>query len=145
MSLSSLNNTSRHAVKALIYRDDVSMLLQQRDNSPGLLFPNTWTWFGGLVEPGEEWKEALKRELIEELGCLPGVIENELFQWAWTGDEPALNHIFPVYCQVEDREFLLTEGQAMGWFSLDSIKNQVLTPLVYENIHEISSFLLNLI
>ncbi len=86
-----------HSVKALIYRDDGSMLLQQEDSSPGLPFPNTWTWFGGLVEPGEDLENALARELIEELGCLLGKVEGDLFRLEWTGEEPALNHTYFPY------------------------------------------------
>lgn len=130
-----------HAVKALIYRDDCSMLLQQRDNSPGLLFPNAWTWFGGLVEPGEDLKDALRRELIEELGCLLGQIEEELFQWKWTGPQPALNHVFPVYCQVRDKELILMEGKAMAWYSLIQMEKLALTPLISEHFQRISGFL----
>jgi 8-oxo-dGTP diphosphatase len=132
-----------HAVKALIYRDDGSMLLQQRDSSPGLPFPNTWTWFGGLVEPREDLESALARELIEELGCLPGRIEGELFQWKWTGENPALNHIFPVQCQVKDRDLTLMEGQAMQWYYLREIFDLNLTPLICKNISKISNFLKN--
>lgn len=139
--MSSSSSSEAHAVKALIYRDDGCLLMQQRDNAPGLPFPNTWTLFGGLVEPGEGLKDALKRELIEELGCLPGSIESELFQWEWQGDDPDLNHIFPVYFQVGDRDMVLMEGQAMGWYSLESLKSLVLTPLVSENISKISAFL----
>ena len=96
-----MESISHHAVKALIYRKDGSMLLQQRDDIPGLAFPNTWTWFGGLVEPGENLKDALHRELTEELGCIPGRVEEELFQWRWSGPQPALNHIFPIYFQAK--------------------------------------------
>ncbi|MEB3826893.1 NUDIX hydrolase [Phormidium sp. CCY1219] len=137
--MSSSSSSEAHAVKAIIYRDDGCLLIQQRDNTPGLPFPNTWTLFGGLVESGESLEDALKRELIEELGCLPGSIESELFQWEWQGEDPALNHIFTVYCQVGD--LVLMEGQAMGWYSLESLKRLVLTPLVSENVSKISAFL----
>ena len=136
-----MESISHHAVKALIYRKDGSMLLQQRDDTPGLAFPNTWTWFGGLVEPGEDLKDALERELIEELGCIPGRIEDELFQWRWSGKEPAVNHIFSVCFLVNEIDLVLMEGKAMKWYSLEEICELNLTPLVYNNISRISSFL----
>lgn len=139
--MSSSSSSEAHAVKALIYRDDGCLLMQQRDNTPGLPFPNTWTLFGGLVESGESLEAALKRELIEELGCLPGSIESELFQWEWKGEDPALNHIFTVYCQVGLSDIVLMEGQAMGWYSLQNVEQLLLTPLVSENLSKISAFI----
>ncbi|MCZ2208043.1 NUDIX domain-containing protein, partial [Cylindrospermopsis raciborskii] len=130
-----------HAVKALIYRNDGSMLLQQRDSNPDLPLPNTWTWFGGLVELGEELENALERELIEELGCLPGKVEEELFRWEWTGEEPALNHIFSLPFQVKESDLTLMEGQSMGWFYLSEIFELSLTPLVFENLSKVAKFL----
>jgi 8-oxo-dGTP diphosphatase len=136
-----LETYANHAVKALIYRNDGSMLLQQRDISPGLPFPNAWTWFGGLVEPGEDLENALARELIEELGCLPGKVEGELFRWEWTGEEPALNHIFSLPFQVKESDLTLMEGQSMGWFYLSEIFELSLTPLVFENLSKVAKFL----
>lgn len=130
-----------HAVKALIYRRDGQMLLQQRDDTPDLPFPGHWTFFGGQVEPGESLQEALERELIEELGCVPGRIGEELFQWAWRGRGAAQNHCFPVSCDIDDTIFSLGEGQAMGWFRVDELIRLRLTPGVWDNISVISQFL----
>lgn len=130
-----------HAVKALIYRRDSRILLQQRDRKPGLPFPGCWTFFGGQVEVGESFKSALQRELVEELGCVPGRVGEELFRWVWTGENPAQNHCFSVYCEVDDDALVLNEGQAMSWFSLEGLQNIPLTPGVYENLPIIAVFL----
>ena len=130
-----------HAVKAIIYREDRHILFQQRDYTPGIIFPGYWTFFGGQVEAGENLKEALRRELQEELGCIPGCIEEELFQWAWTGENPSQNHYFPVRYGVNDDVLELNEGQAMRWFSFEDLQNIELTPGVYENLFQLSRFL----
>ena len=130
-----------HAVKALIYRSDRHILLQQRDLKPGLTFPGYWTLFGGQVEMGENFKAALRRELIEELGCVPGPVGDELFQWEWKGENPALNHCFAVRCEVSDELFVLNEGRAMSWFSLFGMKELLLTPGVVEKMPRIAAFL----
>jgi 8-oxo-dGTP diphosphatase len=131
----------RHAVKALIYRRDGKMLLQQRDEIPQLPFPGHWTFFGGQVEPGESLHEALERELVEELGCVPGRIGDELFQWTWHGPGAAQNHCFPVHCELDGANFLLGEGQAMEWFRLEEITALRLAPGVRDNIPIIRKFL----
>lgn len=43
------------------------VLLQLRDDSPGIPYPNCWGTFGGQVEDGETPFQAIVRELREEL------------------------------------------------------------------------------
>lgn len=133
-----------HAVKALIYRSDGRILLQQRDHAPGLPFPGFWTFFGGLVEQGEDLRNALERELLEELGCVPGRVGEELFCWEWRGAGAALNHIFPVQCQVGDEALVLGEGLAMRWLSLEDLKAVLAVPGVVENLPRIEQFLVSM-
>jgi len=130
-----------HAVKALIYRPSGCILLQQRDDKPDLPFAGRWTFFGGQVEPGEDLVEALRRELLEELGCLPGLVGDELFQWDWHGAQPARNHYFSVLCDVADEALVLNEGQAMAWMNLDELSNLPTTPLITDNIGHITQFI----
>lgn len=130
-----------HAVKAIIYSSDGHVLLQQRDYTSGILFPGCWTFFGGQVEAGENLKDALQRELLEELGCVPGQVEDELFRWAWLGEPPAQNYFFPVFCEVNNDALELNEGQAMSWFSIEGLKDINLTPGVYENLPQIAIFI----
>ena len=140
-----MNNLVNQAVKALIYRSDGNILLQQRDCAPGLPFPGYWTFFGGLVEPGESLQDALKRELIEELGCVPGQLETKLFQWEWQSDWASTqNHFFSVYCEIETNNLELKEGKGMAWFALEDFIELPLTPDVYENFSGIVSFLAEL-
>jgi 8-oxo-dGTP diphosphatase len=130
-----------HAVKALIYRPSGCMLLQQRDDKPNLPFAGRWTFFGGQVEPGENLADALCRELLEELGCLPGQVYKELFQWDWHGVQPAHNHFFSVRCNVADEDLVLNEGQAMGWYSLGELPGLPTTPLITDNMRHIVRFI----
>lgn len=136
-----MNNFAVHAVKAIIYRGDGRLLLQQRDRALHLTFPGCWTFFGGQVEAGESLMDALQRELAEELGCVPGLVGSELFQWAWHGENPAQIHYFPVHCAVNDEALELNEGLAMSWYSFEGLQNIQLTPGVYENLKKIAVFL----
>jgi 8-oxo-dGTP diphosphatase len=138
-----LTEPVNHAVKALIYRNDGRILLQQRDYASGLPFPGFWTFFGGLVEQGENLRNALERELREELGCVPGQVGEELFCWEWHGAGAAHNHVFPVQCQVGDEALVLGEGLAMRWLSLEDLKTVPAVPGLIENLAKIEEFLVS--
>ncbi|AXR64981.1 NUDIX hydrolase [Leptospira mayottensis] len=138
-----MNYSVIHAVKALIYRDDFRILLQQRDFTPGIIFQGYWTFFGGQVESGENLRAALQRELEEELGCLPGSVDDELFRWQWRdGFVVHWNHCLPVYLEVKEDVLILNEGLAMKWFLWEELHEKLpLVPGISENLYKIKSFL----
>ena len=87
-----------HAPKAIIFREDGKLLMQQRDFTKGLPFPGRWTFFGGSAEKNENIKNALKRELIEELEFIPEKINKQLFKWTWKSDWTiGHNYFFPIF------------------------------------------------
>ena len=51
----------------LIENSKGELLLQLRDNKPGLPQANKWSLFGGGIEPGEKPTQAILREVREEL------------------------------------------------------------------------------
>jgi 8-oxo-dGTP diphosphatase len=55
----------RHVVAALIVREGKILICQRTKSQPMAL---KWEFPGGKIEPGEEAVQALKRELMEELG-----------------------------------------------------------------------------
>ena len=61
-------------VAALIRREDELLICQRAPNKP---MPLKWEFPGGKVEPGEELRAALARELEEELG-IRAEIEREV-------------------------------------------------------------------
>lgn len=52
---------------AILYSTDGRYLLQLRDDKEGLPLRNHWALFGGGVEAGEDGREAVLREIHEEL------------------------------------------------------------------------------
>jgi 8-oxo-dGTP diphosphatase len=143
MNLFTLNNTSKksfHAVKAIIYRSDKKLLLQKRDDNPEIPYPLHWNLFGGEVEVGENFNEALRRELIEEIEYSPKLIESEIFQSKWKSIDL---HYFPIFISKEDEniEFKLNEGIEYNWFSIDELVHLDIVPAIYENLFKISNYL----
>ena len=66
----------RQVVAALILRDGKVLICQRTQHQP---MPLKWEFPGGKIEPGEQPKAALERELEEELG-IRAVIGQEVAQ-----------------------------------------------------------------
>ena len=115
----------REVVKAIIYKDQ-KYLLQLRDNKPSILCPNTWAFFGGDVNNGEGFVEAMKRELTEELSWFP----EKLFYLAKSKDSKfdCINTYYIAHCEVPEHALVLGEGQAMEWFTIDDVMKLTNTP-----------------
>lgn len=58
-------NPKKTVVAALLLQEGRLLIYQRSAEGE---FPNKWEFPGGKVEPGEDPKEALRRELLEELG-----------------------------------------------------------------------------
>jgi 8-oxo-dGTP diphosphatase len=59
------NKTVRPVAAALILRGEEVLICQRRPDQP---LGSKWEFPGGKIEPGETAEEALRRELMEELG-----------------------------------------------------------------------------
>src|SRR5215469_16583304 len=55
------------AAAAIIVVGNSGYLLQLRDDIPGIFYPGHWCCFGGAIHPGEMARDAMSRELAEEL------------------------------------------------------------------------------
>ena len=88
----------RRAVKALRYNSAGEILIQQRDFNSNLKWPGAWNLFGGELKIKETFKNGIIRELTEELGCVPGEIEKEFFEW--TSKDNVLNKCFSIKSEI---------------------------------------------
>lgn len=115
----------RDAAAAIIVLDDGRYLMQLRDDKPGIFFPDHWGMFGGAIEPGETTEQALRRELLEELGHDTGSVTyftRMTFGFEILGGKLAIRDYFEVKMPVADVAALtLGEGRAMEPLSAEDI------------------------
>ncbi|RZL67210.1 MAG: NUDIX domain-containing protein [Variovorax sp.] len=107
-------NYTEVAVGILIRRADDALLLSTRPE--GKPYAGYWEFPGGKIEAGESVEQALRRELIEELGI---VIDSAEIWKVTEHDYPhALVRLH--WCKVRDwaGDFEMREGQAMQWQQL---------------------------
>ena len=112
----------RHVVGAVLYNDKGEILLQQRDDKPGLRYARQWTLFGGAVEDGETFDEAMSRELLEELALempLSLWMEYECAARTVPGEVVTYNHVYVGKMERDPSDLTLYEGQAMAYFNRD--------------------------
>jgi 8-oxo-dGTP diphosphatase len=58
----------RRAACAILFGTCGQLILQQRDDVPGIVYPGLVSLFGGHIEPGEDAHACIQRELDEEIG-----------------------------------------------------------------------------
>jgi 8-oxo-dGTP diphosphatase len=109
------------------------VLLYLRDNKPALLYPNMWALPGGYIEEGETPEQCICREIEEELGIK--LREVTLFTAAQRSY--GIEHTFWARVKFHLEDIVLTEGQAIRWFTFDEIKN---TELGYEDNSILDAF-----
>lgn len=124
------------AVKAIIYNHKGEILLQQRDFNKKIPYPGYWNFFGGLIENDEKPIDALKRELSEELSCIPGQIKKKIFDWKYGNEwNQSINYFFPV--EYKKCNIKLREGNKYKWFKIENIVKIKCTPAIYFNLEKI--------
>jgi 8-oxo-dGTP pyrophosphatase MutT (NUDIX family) len=114
------------AVGALITTSDGRYLLQHRDDLPQIWYPDHWGLFGGGIDAGESSEEALRRELMEEIGFSPRALHffTQLdFHFGFAGGPviPRLYYEVPVV--ADDLAMMrLGEGQDMRLFAAEELE-----------------------
>jgi 8-oxo-dGTP pyrophosphatase MutT (NUDIX family) len=112
------------AVTAVIRHGDQLLLARHRDS--GL-----WSFVGGGVEPGEDPRAALEREVREELGVAPSIVRvigayggPELTNVYPNGDEVA--YVTTAYeCHLDTTAIVLEEQELIEtrWFTFAEVRD----------------------
>lgn len=119
----------------VVYQKKILLVL--RDNIPTIPHPNTWNTPGGAIEDGESPKEAMIRELQEEVHLTPSSVIS-MGTTTYTDESVVYRFFVP----VTDEEFstirLGNEGQKIGWFTYDELLALNVSPhsFIYYTTHE---------
>ena len=130
----------KKSVIAILVNSKKQILLQLRDNKPGILAPGCWAFIGGGVEGKESELEGIKREVKEEINYS---INN--FQYLDKFYLKRYNLIVSVNLSkldVPEEEIKLTEGQCVKFFYPTEIKNlkmsNILKKITFRNLEKIN-------
>ena len=108
-------------VAAIIYYRNEVLCVQRPENKYSYI-SKKFEFPGGKIEVGESKQEALKREIMEELGIRPSI--GDLFM--------TVVHTYPDFeltmhtyiCEVADKDVVLHEHISLKWLTSD-ILNQL--------------------
>jgi 8-oxo-dGTP diphosphatase len=92
------------------------IVLHLRDDKPSIPHPGCWSLFGGGVEDGEDPRDAVLRELEEELS-LTAVHVRPLWRAVDHGGDMRLLTLFEARTGVAAAQMVLAEGQACREFT----------------------------
>lgn len=104
---------SIHVVGAIIENERDEILCALR--SPEMTLPNYWEFPGGKIEAGESKKEALKREIREELECTIEVydhIEDTIYEY-----EKIIVRLETYMAKIISGTAVATEHARLKWVS----------------------------
>jgi len=102
-------------------------LFQLRDDKPDISNPNCWGLFGGGIKSGELPLKALKRELKEEINIeiydIKLLDSHSVILRVEDKSYTVTGNIFLAYTDAELDDIKLYEGQKVGYFTINEIKN----------------------
>lgn len=106
----------------ILYDEEMHFLLQHRTDDAKRL-PGYWGFFGGGIKAGESPLEAVCRESFEELDYnlkAPELVFRQNFS---LDNVKGYMHVYLDAFKGDKSVLKLQEGQNLGWYTLDEIKD----------------------
>jgi len=117
-------NDGTPVAAVILWRSDNAVLLQHRDDKPGLPYSGYWTPPGGHCEPEETLEECARREFLEETAyhCLSLKFVGRVFEDQVPESAP---HWVTFFSSRFDQEQIIEcrEGQALEFVQRRDVNN----------------------
>jgi 8-oxo-dGTP diphosphatase len=110
---------------AILVNGAGEVLLQLRDDDPGIPYPATWGLPGGGIESGETSDEAVRRELVEEIAFVAGELA-ELGQHVTPEGFAMTVFVGAIDAPIEALE--LNEGTDLRYFPPEAVRELNVAP-----------------
>lgn len=110
---------------ALILIEDQAgrLLLQLRDDVPGIFWPGRWGLFGGAIEPGEDMEQAALREVKEEVGLTLSAEQLTPFcKLTSPPPQEATLYVFLTRLNIVPADICLGEGAGFAFLTPDQLQ-----------------------
>ncbi len=112
----------------MLLRSDGAVLLQLRDNKPGLTAAGLWVFPGGHADPGEDSLHCAVREFKEETGY-----ECRALEWLLTLKDAFLELpvvVLHVFWELYDghQQYVCNEGQAVAFVQREAASTLQVPP-----------------
>ncbi len=104
----------------ILYNKDGKILLEHRSKNRKRN-PGIWALFGGHVEKGEDPKEAVFREVREELGYK---LSNTTLLYVQAVGDSRKNVFVELFDETQKLILDPEESQSYGWFALEDTKGK---------------------
>lgn len=108
---------------AVIITSRQEIILQLRDDKPGICWPGYWSLPGGGAEPGETPMDTVLREIKEEAGITPDTIAEATVAAYEPLKNPPL--VFLGTWEGDESDLILEEGQALRLFPLGQLPTKL--------------------
>ena len=109
---------SEHSGVGVLIQDLAGrVLMQLRDDIPGIAGPGKWCMFGGHIEPGERILDTAVREIEEETGLV--LNPRDLIPYVLSRSGPATNllYVYRTVMDVRPSDVRVHEGCGFGFFN----------------------------
>ncbi|MEV1012051.1 NUDIX domain-containing protein [Streptomyces sp. NPDC049881] len=121
---------------AVLVTPDRRILLQLRDDKPGISWPGHWSLPGGRQEAGETPLQTIRREIEEETGIVPDTLHEAVVTPYDPRKRPP--HVFVGTWSGQESELVLGEGQELRLHPLDALPTPM-PPHVRHYIHQLTA------
>jgi len=120
-------------VGAIIENENEEILCALR--SPRMSRPNLWEFPGGKVEKEEIIREAVVREIMEELGC--NVEFNNVFSDTTHEYEDVIVNLITVRCKLISGSLVATEHSKVIWLKPESLTSLIWAPADMDAVNKL--------